>query len=121
MNSRVSASARSACVGSESNSFGFSFSVGAALICLVPDGIAPLELGPCSLLFFAGVTQLREPLLQVVSQHGLPRRISGCAIVVKACSLGAQIPSIIDGPVASTQPGQGHEIDLLVLGERVDK
>jgi Protein-L-isoaspartate(D-aspartate) O-methyltransferase (PCMT) len=66
-------------------------------------------------------SRIAKPLLQMVGQHRFSEQIGRGAIIVEPGGFLAQIVLLIDSTVAAAQPRQGHEVDLLVLGQGIDE
>src|SRR5215831_6736971 len=70
---------------------------------------------------FARGAELGESIFQMVGQQRHSQQIRGRALVVQASGFRAQVLPIFERAVAATEPGKGHEIDLLILGQRPDE
>src|SRR6516165_6399391 len=70
---------------------------------------------------FARGAELGERILQMIGQQGHSEQIRGGALVVQANGFRPQVLPVLERAVAATEPSQGHQIDLLVLGQRPDE
>src|SRR6516225_1157953 len=70
---------------------------------------------------FARAAELGESILQMIGQQRHSQQIRGRALVVQASGFRAQVLPIFERAVAATEPSQGHQIDLLILGQRPDE
>src|SRR6516225_5746280 len=70
---------------------------------------------------FARGAELGESIFQMVGQQRHSQQIRSGALVVQASGLRAQVLPVFERAVTATEPSQGHEINLLVLGQRPDE
>ena len=56
-------------------------------------------------------TELREPLFQIIAEHGHAEEIRRRALVVGAVGFGAQFGPVLDCAVAAAEPGERDEVD----------
>src|SRR5262245_39416614 len=65
--------------------------------------------------------ELGKAFLERLGEQGQAEQIGGSALVASACRLAAKIAPLLDTGIAPPEPGQGHEVGLLVLIERGDE
>src|SRR5258707_7962570 len=82
--------------------------------CEVPSEIFPLEL-------LAREAKLGEPILEVTGEKRHRQEIRGGATIVCSCGLAAQFPPALRPGVASPQPRQGNEVNLLIFAHGADE
>ena len=64
---------------------------------------------------------MRDRLLEVIPQERHAEQVAGRVPVVCARGFLAQLVPILGRVVLASEPGERHEIDLLVLVERIDE
>jgi hypothetical protein len=67
------------------------------------------------------MAEFRKRFFQMIGQHRHSQQVCRCSLIVCAGGFGAKFVPIFDISVAASEPGEGDEIDLLVVVQIVDE
>ena len=67
------------------------------------------------------MAEFRKRIFQMIGQHRHSQQIRGCPLIVCTGGFSAKFVPILDFSVATSEPGEGDKIDLLVVVQIVDE